>query len=240
MRTRQPLSACRAGAVTAGRREQSRSWIASSRICSHATRPTSSFNYAEPRRRGRRGRTRSCCTPARTSARSDRPGPQAQGRRRWRASKTGRVETRAADPSTGCRRFRGSRATRDIPSDAVRVLETFPTICATPRGRRGATLLARREAVPLSHSRYSVADRAPPSWRRDLGRQPQAGPIRVFLAPEQEVGTPRGREPRGHRTLPSTSLSLDERQQIGVDRLRLRGGHSVREALVGLQRPVLQ
>ena len=34
--------------------------------------------------------------------------------------------------------------------------------------------------------------------------------------------------------------ALDEREQIGVDRLRLRGGHSVGKALVGLQRPVLQ
>src|ERR1700674_117328 len=32
----------------------------------------------------------------------------------------------------------------------------------------------------------------------------------------------------------------DESEQVGVDGLGLRGGHSVREALVGLQRPVLQ
>src|SRR6266851_788380 len=33
---------------------------------------------------------------------------------------------------------------------------------------------------------------------------------------------------------------LDEREQVGVDRVRLRGGHAVRKALVGLQLPVLQ
>src|SRR5580765_3197239 len=32
----------------------------------------------------------------------------------------------------------------------------------------------------------------------------------------------------------------DEREQVGVDRLRVRGGHAVRKALVGLQRSVLQ
>ena len=36
------------------------------------------------------------------------------------------------------------------------------------------------------------------------------------------------------------SLALEERQQIGIDRLRLRSGHAVREILVGFQSSVLQ
>ena len=35
-------------------------------------------------------------------------------------------------------------------------------------------------------------------------------------------------------------LAFDERQQVGVDRVRLRGGHAVREALVGFHGCVLQ
>src|SRR5271165_3804185 len=44
-------------------------------------------------------------------------------------------------------------------------------------------------------------------------------------------------------SLPSLSFdlsALDELQQVGIDRVRLRGGHAVWEALVSLQRPVLQ
>jgi hypothetical protein len=37
----------------------------------------------------------------------------------------------------------------------------------------------------------------------------------------------------------AASLRFDEREQIGVNRICLRGGHAVRETLVGLQRPVL-
>jgi len=33
---------------------------------------------------------------------------------------------------------------------------------------------------------------------------------------------------------------LQERQEVGVDRLGVRGGHAVREALVGLERAVPQ
>jgi hypothetical protein len=33
--------------------------------------------------------------------------------------------------------------------------------------------------------------------------------------------------------------AFDERKQVGVDRLCLRGGHAVRKTFVGLQRPVL-
>lgn len=33
---------------------------------------------------------------------------------------------------------------------------------------------------------------------------------------------------------------LDERQQVGVDLLRVRGGHPVRQSRVGFQRPLLQ
>jgi hypothetical protein len=35
------------------------------------------------------------------------------------------------------------------------------------------------------------------------------------------------------------SLAFQERQQVGIDRRRLRGGHAVREVLVGLHGSVL-
>ena len=35
-------------------------------------------------------------------------------------------------------------------------------------------------------------------------------------------------------------LAFDERQQVGIDRVRFRSGHAVREALVGFQGCVLQ
>src|SRR6266446_2789727 len=35
-------------------------------------------------------------------------------------------------------------------------------------------------------------------------------------------------------------LGLDERQEISIDRIGFRGGHAVREALVGFQRSLLQ
>ena len=36
------------------------------------------------------------------------------------------------------------------------------------------------------------------------------------------------------------ALRLEEREQVGVDRGRFGGGHAVREALVGLERPFFQ
>src|SRR5258708_6233337 len=36
----------------------------------------------------------------------------------------------------------------------------------------------------------------------------------------------------------SLSASLQKRQQVGIDRVSVRGRHPVREVLVGLQRPV--
>src|SRR6267154_103176 len=36
------------------------------------------------------------------------------------------------------------------------------------------------------------------------------------------------------------SLELEERQQVGIDRVRFRSGHAMREVLVGFQGPVLQ
>jgi len=38
----------------------------------------------------------------------------------------------------------------------------------------------------------------------------------------------------------ATSLALDERQQVSVDRLRVCSGHAVRKVLVRFQRAVLQ
>ena len=38
----------------------------------------------------------------------------------------------------------------------------------------------------------------------------------------------------------ASASGFQERQQVGVDRVCLRSRHAVREALVGLQRPVLQ
>ena len=38
----------------------------------------------------------------------------------------------------------------------------------------------------------------------------------------------------------ASALRLQEGQQVGVDRVRLRGRHAMREALIGLQRAVLQ
>ena len=42
------------------------------------------------------------------------------------------------------------------------------------------------------------------------------------------------------RTAAAPALRLQKGQQVGVDYLRVRGGHAVREILVGLHRPVLQ
>ena len=36
------------------------------------------------------------------------------------------------------------------------------------------------------------------------------------------------------------SITLDESQQVGIDRVRVRGWHAMREILVGFERPVLQ
>src|ERR1019366_5478358 len=45
---------------------------------------------------------------------------------------------------------------------------------------------------------------------------------------------------RASRCLSTAFLTLDESQQVGVDRVRLRGWHAMREVLIGLERPVLQ
>src|ERR1700704_4844861 len=58
----------------------------------------------------------------------------------------------------------------------------------------------------------------------------------------EQTGAPPRRGPRGPRRAAKESVALrfQERQQVCVDGLGLRGGHTVWKALIGLQRPLLQ
>lgn len=70
----------------------------------------------------------------------------------------------------------------------------------------------------------------PPRTSEELAR-------RVELAPKQTTSLGAGIL---GQAAPLPLLSSYESQQVGVDRFRLRGRHPVGEALVGLERSVLQ
>jgi hypothetical protein len=60
----------------------------------------------------------------------------------------------------------------------------------------------------------------------------------VSNVPEADNRPPNGVRRTGRRPVVQ-NLRLQEGQQVGVDRFRLRGRHAMREALIGLQRAVL-
>ena len=59
-------------------------------------------------------------------------------------------------------------------------------------------------------------------------------PLRLMIGQSQQLGETVAASPEPRL------LALDERQQVGIDRLRLCGWHAMWEVLIGLERPILQ
>src|SRR5215475_4473638 len=94
-----------------------------------------------------------------------------------------------------------------------------------PMGPCGSSTPPQPERDADPHRFRAVSRQIPRSSRWKTSLQHSCG-MRRHLLPH----------PAGVRRL----LALDEGQQVLVDRLRFRGGHPVREALIGLELAVLQ
>jgi hypothetical protein len=157
---------------------------------------------------------------------------------------------------------------RGLPTRLSRIWQGLILSRVRPRWRmrRSAAAAARHRSQDLLRVRQGRIPRAyglPAGWhvvlRRDAapGRRPaRAGPahagLPIFLrAPVSSSQATRSERPYGAATSALLSVALrgdrggtmsrlQEGQQVGVDGLGLRGGHTVREAAVGLQRPVLE